>query len=147
MNICSVIPPPNNDVIKIINHGNQWDHFNIGEWPNDIHFHKYLHKTKKKKKKTSRKEFVFREELQESFICIRNARKMYQTFCKFFSVCFLKDKKAWNFASNELQCFTLSFIWWFTTIHKKDNIMYFILLTKLQKSFVNATTNLLHTIS
>ena len=38
------------------------------------------------------------------------ARKMYQTFCKFFSICILKDKKAWNFASNKLLCFELSFL-------------------------------------
>ena len=31
--------------------------------PNDIHFHKYLHKIEKKKYKSSRKEFAFREEV------------------------------------------------------------------------------------
>ena len=127
-----------------LNHGKpwiQWDHFNIGKWMTEWYSLSQIFAWNYKQITPEEGRFLKRiaRALQ-----MHSQGKCIRLFAS-FSLYVVSRRKRLEILPS-INCFALSFLWWFTTIHKKDNIMYFI-LTKSQKSIANVTTNLLHSTS
>ena len=130
---------------QLLNHGKpwiQWDHFNIGKWMTEWYSLSQIFAWNYKQ--ITPEEGRFSKRIARA-LQMHPQGKCIRLFASFSLYVFSRIKRL-GILPPISYCFELSFLWWFTTIHKKDNIMYFI-LTKSQKSIANVTTNLLHSTS